>query len=243
MLGPLVRGAIMVGITVPWSIVALFIAPFAKGRYVIPIARLWARQLVSLCGVKVEVVPPKERLDGPAYLVMSNHTSHFDVPSLYSVSPIDMRPVAKKELGSIPIFGWALRMGAAIMIDRKNSTKAHASIEQAAAVIRSGISVLMFPEGTRTPNEELGPLKKGAFHLAQAARVPVLPVAVLGTKKVLASGDWKIRPGRVQVRYGRTIRTDDLPAGDEGRQLLMDRFRAAVAELVRDGQVERDGAS
>ena len=238
MLGSVFRAGSLVGVTVPWSVAALFVVPVGRGRYLTPIARMWARQLLTLCGVKVEVFGPPEPLDAPAYLVMCNHTSHFDVPSLYSVTPIDMHPVAKKELGAIPFFGWALRMGAAIMIDRKDQERARQSIEAAAETIRAGRSVLMFPEGTRTPTEELGDLKKGAFHLAQAARVPVLPVAVLGTRSVLASGDWRIKPGEVQVRFGRPIDTQDLPEGDEGRQQLMHQLRTAIAALVAEGRGE-----
>lgn len=235
-LGPIVRAAVVVGVTVPWSMVAAAVTPIDRGRFFTPVAKRWAQQMLALCGVEVEVFGPPVPLTAPAYLVMSNHSSHFDVPSIYSGAVIDMRPVAKQELGAIPIFGWALRSGAAIMIDRKDKERAHASIEEAAQTIREGRSVLMFPEGTRTPREEVGDLKKGAFHLALAARVPVLPVAVLGTRQVLPSGDWRIRPGRVQVRYGRPIPTAHLPDGDEGRQVLMDAFRAAIADLVREGQ-------
>ena len=130
-------------------------------------------------------------------------------------------------------------MGAAIMIDRRDPERARASIARAAETIRSGRSVLMFPEGTRTPTEALGELKKGAFHLALAARVPVLPVAVLGSRSVLKSGDWKIHPGTVQVRYGRPIPTEDLPDGEEGRSRLMEAFRAAIDSLVEEGRAHR----
>ena len=238
-LGSIVRAGCLVGLTLPWSIVALFAVPIGRGRLLTPIARTWGRQLLAVCGVKVEVFGPKVELDAPAYLFLSNHTSHFDVPSIYSAAPLDMRPVAKQELGAIPFFGWALRMGAAIMIDRRDPERARASIEKAAQTIRSGRSVLMFPEGTRTPTEELGALKKGAFHLALAARVPVLPVAVLGTKAVLESGDWRIHPGKVQVRYGSPIPTADLPEGVEGRNRLMDAFRAAISDLVEEGRAHR----
>ena len=238
MLGPIFRAGSLISVTVPWSLAAMVAIPLSRGRYMTPMAQMWANQLLALCGVRVEVVGPPEPLDAPAYLVMSNHSSHFDVPSIYSCPPIHMHPVAKQELGSIPFFGWALKAGAAIMIDRKNPERAHASIEAAAQAIRRGRSVLMFPEGTRTPTEELGTLKKGAFHLALAARVPVLPVAVLGSRHVLPSGDWKIRPGKVQVRYGRAIPTVDLPDGEAGRVRLMSEFRAAIAALVQQGRAD-----
>lgn len=237
MLGSIIRAGSLVGVTVPWSVAAAVVAPIAQGRLLKPVSKLWANQLLMTCGVKVEAFGPPEPLDpNGAYLVMSNHTSHFDVPSIYSVAPIDMRPVAKQELAAIPFFGWALKRGAAILIDRRDKERAYQSINEAAQTIREGRSVLMFPEGTRTPTEELGALKKGAFYLALAARVPVVPVAVLGTKAVLPAGGWRIMPGRVQVRFGRPIDTIDLPDGEAGREQLMDQLRAAIAELVREGR-------
>ena len=242
MIGVLWRAVALVGVTVPWSLAGAVAVPLSGGSLVTPMARGWARQLLALCGVKVEAFGPPEPLTDPAYLMMSNHSSHFDVPSIYATTPIHALPVAKKELGAIPFFGWALHMGAAILIDRKNADRARASIDKAVATIRAGRSVLMFPEGTRTPTETIGDLKKGAFHLALAARVPVLPVAVLGTRKVLRSGDWKIRPGRVQVRYGRPIPTAEFPEGEEGRERLMQAFRAAIESMVAEGgQTVRNG--
>ena len=134
-----------------------------------------------LDGVEVRIEGDDQPLNAPAYLVMSKHSSHFDLLGIFAKMPIDMRPVAKRELGRIPIFGWVLRAGAAIMIDRGDREKAKASIARAGETIRGGRSVLLFPEGTRSAPDHVAPLKKGPFHLAAEARVPILPVAVIGS--------------------------------------------------------------
>ncbi len=195
----------VVVLTVGFCVPALLYLPFSRGRGVSPIARRWGRAVLFATGVEVEVEGPAAPLDAPAYLVMANHTSHFDVVCLYATLPLDVRPVAKQELAWVPVFGWVLALGAAIMIDRRSHARALASIARAAETIRGGGSVLMFPEGTRTPPGQLGPLKKGPFHLALAAGVPVLPVGLEGTGAVLLSGDWRIRPGRVRLRLGAPI--------------------------------------
>ncbi|MEO1232607.1 MAG: lysophospholipid acyltransferase family protein [Myxococcota bacterium] len=220
-------GAMTVGFAAP----SIVIAPLAPLRMT-QVARSWARTVVSTCGVQVEAEDFDRPLPHPAYVVLSNHTSHFDVVAIYSRFPRDLFPVAKRELGKIPVFGWALRSGAAIMIDRGDRGRAKASIDAAAAAVRGGRSVLMFPEGTRSAGHELGPFKKGPFHLATAARVPVLPLAVLGASDVLEPHDWRIKPGRITVRMGRPIETDGYSDDKAGRDALAATVNGAMRALI-----------
>lgn len=217
-----------------WSIPALFAVPFIRtGHTITSIARAWAKCVVFACGVKVETHGLDQNFDAPAYLVMANHTSHFDVIAMFSSLPFDMRPVAKRSLQYIPIFGWALWMGAAIMIDRGDRGRAIASIERAGRAIRGGRSVLLFPEGTRTPPGVLGPMKKGPFHLAEAAQVPILPIGVAGTGAILLPGDWRIHGGTVVVRVGAPIPTEGVPPGEAGRDRLAEAVAASLSDLMR----------
>ena len=223
-------------LTAFWSLMALLSLPLGS-KVTLGIARIWSRHILFFCGVKVDCGAPPVPLDEKSYLVMANHTSHFDVLSLYATMPIEnMRPVAKRELGFIPLFGWVLALGAAIMIDRRNRERAVASIERAGRTIRSGKSVLMFPEGTRTPQGELGDLKKGPFHLATAAKVPVLPVGLHGTGDILRSGDWKIHPGRVVIRIGAPIPTAERGEGEEARTALMAEVREALRAAMDEAK-------
>lgn len=198
-----------------------------------PVARRWAKRVLTRCGVEAVAEDFDRPLDDSAYLVLSNHTSHFDAVAIYAHFPGDLVPVAKRELGMVPVFGWMLRSGGAIMIDRGNAEKARASIEEAGRVIRSGRSVLMFPEGTRTPGHALGPFKKGSFHLALGAKVPILPLAVLGASEVLTPGTWQIQSGkRITVRMGRPIPLDGFENTKVGREGLSDAARAAMERLL-----------
>lgn len=230
MLRSLFNAAVFGLLTLFWSAAALLAAPWARSSVMTRIARRWALQVRAVCGVKVNF-QGREGLDAPAYVVLANHTSHFDVIALYSSIERDMRPVAKRELQYIPIFGWVLWLGAAIMIDRGDRRKAVASIERAARTIRGGRSVLMFPEGTRTPAGEVRALKKGPFHLALAAQVPILPVGIEGTGAILTPGDWRIHPGRVTVRVGEPIPTEGLSDDPEARRALMAKVAGALASL------------
>lgn len=223
----------IVVLTLFWSLVALVVVPInRKGRAVCVISRIWARSVLGACGVTVQADGIDGPFDAPAYLVMANHSSHFDVIAIFGTLPLDMRPVAKRELAYIPIFGWVLAAGAAIMIDRGDREKAIASIERAGRTIREGRSVLMFPEGTRTPPGTLGRMKKGPFHLAVTAGVPVLPIGLTGTGAVLLPHDWRIRPGHVRLRVGLPIETAGLPEGEAGRDLLSARVASALKALM-----------
>ena len=236
MIRAIYNAAAIATLTAVWSILALIALPLGA-NVVLRMARTWSRQILFACGVKVDCGQPPVPLTEPSYLVLSNHTSHFDALSIYASLPIDhLRPVAKRELGYIPLFGWVLALGAAIMIDRGDHEKAKASIERAGAVIRRGRPVLMFPEGTRTPQGELGPLKKGPVYLATAAKVPILPIALHGTGDVLRSGDWRIRPGKVVLRIGTPIPTADRGEGEAARASLMAETEHQLRELMETGE-------
>jgi 1-acyl-sn-glycerol-3-phosphate acyltransferase len=235
--GDLYRAAVLGGVTIGFSALGLGAAVLGGGQRFTWLAQRWARIICRLCGVRVEVEGEPVPSEAPAYVVMANHSSHFDVIALYAGYPGDVRPVAKRELGWIPVFGWVLRAGAAIMIDRGDRRRATASIERAGQTIRGGRSVLMFPEGTRTPGGVVGPLKKGPFHLALAARVPILPIGIEGSGDVLPRKGWRIRPGVIRLRIGSPIPTSELRNGPAVRVQLSQRVRDALAELSK-GRLE-----
>lgn len=213
------------------SSLAIPAALVSPGRWVPWVAQRWGRGALALMGVTLEV-EGAETLDEQAHVIMANHTSHFDVVCLWASLKRPIRMVAKRELTLIPIFGWALALGAAIVIDRGNREKAMRSMARARRALDRGHSVLLFPEGTRTPPGTLGPLKKGPFHLALGARASVLPIGLEGTGDVLAKGDWRIHPGRVRLRLGAPIATDGYEDSDEGRAALAADVGASLRALM-----------
>ena len=158
---------------------------------------------------------------------MANHLSTVDIWSLLAAFPFRVRMIAKKQLGSIPLFGWAMRAGRFIFIDRANAIAARRSIEEAKRRIRAGEMVLLFPEGTRSRDGRLGPFKKGGFHLAVGAGVPIVPVAISGARESMPRGSLLLRPGHVRITVGVPIPTTGLTEQDH--QQLLEKVRGIIA--------------
>ena len=144
--------------------------------------------------------------------------------------PLPLRFIAKKQLGNIPLFGWAMRAGRFIFIDRQNATSARRSIDAAADRIRQGCSVVIFPEGTRSRDGKLAQFKKGGFHLAINSGADVVPVAIRGSREIMPRGALLMRAGVVDIEIGEPISTAGLGAND--RPKLLEQVRARVADML-----------
>ena len=164
------------------------------------------------------------------YVFMANHASSLDIWSLFVAIPRPVRMIAKKQLARIPLFGWAMWAGRFIFIDRQNAVKARRSIEEAGRRIHGGDSVLIFPAGTRTRDGQLGVFKKGGFHLAIQAGVPIVPVALQGARALMPRGSLLVRAGQVRVIMGEPIPTAGLT--DQDRGALLDRVRGQIAAML-----------
>jgi len=171
-----------------------------------------------------------ERLTpGRSYIFAANHQSQFDIFALQGYLGFDFRWMAKLELFKIPIFGPAMRMAGYIPVDRAHGRKAIKSLDEAAARIAGGTSVLIFPEGTRSPDGRLLPFKAGAMVLAIKAGVPLVPVAIVGTHQILPKGKLLFKPGRVEIRVGEPIETRNYSL--KQKQELAELLQEKVAEL------------
>lgn len=200
------------------------------------IQREWADGVLEILGARFD--PGSSRpAPGPGpWVVMANHESLLDPPLLISHLGIGhLRFVAKAGLFKVPIFGQGLTALGHIPIDRGRRDRAVASLRRAGERIRAGTSVLVFPEGTRNDGRgAMRPFKKGGFILAIEAGVPILPVAVIGTARILPKDDWAPRaPGPVRILTGAPIPTAGLTVAD--RDALMARTRAAIEALIDEG--------
>lgn len=196
--------------------------------------RIWSRAALRAAGVKV--VLHGERFIGSgdeARVYVSNHVSWFEIFALATVLP-HYRFVAKKELAAIPVFGRAVKEVAAIFIDRGNRKAAFQSYAEAAEQMKTGVSVAVFPEGTRGRSYELRPFKKGPFVLAIAAQVPVVPVVSRGTREVQGKGEIAIHPGTCELTFLEPIPTAGMTYDDRDRLMNVVWHRMA-AELERRG--------
>ncbi|MFW6198992.1 MAG: lysophospholipid acyltransferase family protein [Gemmatimonadota bacterium] len=198
--------------------------------------RTWSRGILKLAGVEVEVERAEDFVPDRPQIVVANHASWFDVFAVAAHFPGSYHFVAKQELARIPIFGAAWLACGHIAIDRTDLSSAVASLERAADKIRSDdATIVMFPEGTRSPTGELQPFKKGAFMLALKADVPVVPVGILGSREVMPKHGWLVRPGRIRIRFGDPIPVDDYTV--KRRDDLVRTAHEAVAELLDDVDV------
>lgn len=223
--------------TIFGSLTALMIWPFDRaGAVILQLARVWSRAVLAFSGIRIQVEQRGTLDPGRAYVFMANHLSAVDIWAIFVAVPIPVRMIAKKQLAAIPLFGWAMMAGRFIFIDRQNAPSARRSIERARDRIRGGDSVVIFPEGTRSRDGSLQPFKKGGFHLAIEAGVPVVPVALTGTREAMPRGSLLLRPGRVRVSVGEPIPTEGLST--ENRHQLLGRVRAAMADLLHEHDPE-----
>jgi len=238
-----VRFALIALYTVFWGIPATLIAPFS-GEAIVWIGRNWISWIFRTCGVRVEV-EGLERLDRTKpYVVMSNHQSVLDIGALVLTIPLNWRFVAKRELTYVPFFGWALGLSDQIVIDRGNRTRSIRSLHRAAERVRGGISVIVFPEGTRSPTGHMRDFKSGGFHLAIESQVPILPATVSGSFGLIPKRSLKVKSGTIKVVYGEPIPTAGL--GVDDRHALKERVRKAIEsgyDVELQGQSLRDAAA
>ena len=185
------------------AIIGCLIIP--NGNALIWCARPWARGILMVCGTRVRVRGAGAIPSDRAVIYATNHQSLFDVLALVRALPGQYRMIAKKELFAIPVFGWALWLAGFIKIDRSDRERAFQSLDLAAGKIRSGMSVVVFPEGTRSPDGSLQPFKKGGFVLAIQTGCPLVPVSISGSRAVMSKDSLEIRRGVIDVVIGEPI--------------------------------------
>jgi len=197
-------------ITLFAALIVLLMAPIDReDRLVQWTARWWARSLLRLAHVPVEVQGLEHLTPGQAYIFAANHRSDFDIFALLAVLPGRLSFVAKKSLFRIPFFGPAMRRMGSVPLDRDNLKQAIKSLDRAAALVQAGASMIIYPEGTRVPTPELIPFKKGVFIMASKADRPIVPLSINGTRFIKSRSLWRIKPGPVQVIISPPINPKD----------------------------------
>ncbi|MYG04994.1 MAG: 1-acyl-sn-glycerol-3-phosphate acyltransferase [Acidobacteriia bacterium] len=229
----------LVGITSVMGFLSLLSSLFdSTGRLQHRVASNWGRMLMAVFMVKVRLTGAENLASDRAYVFASNHFSLIDTPLMFGFMPRPFRILARSGLWKIPFIGWHLNRAGHLPVHRENPRLAVRNIAFAAEKVRGGRSILVFPEGGRRRGMSMRKLKTGAAHIAIQSGASLVPVAISGTAHVLPPGSLHLRPGRVDVRFGRPLRTgSSVPwtARD-----LTDRLRREIEQLA-SAQPSRDG--
>ncbi len=219
-------------------IAKLFRVPDRAGSVYDDIPRWWAKSLLWVSGTDVRVAGAEYIAGDAPRIFVGNHVSWFDVLASAAVLPRG-KFVAKAELFRVPVFGQAIRWIGMVPIDRDNRKAAFGSLERAAAKIREGNSVVVFPEGTRGAEYALRSFKKGPFVLAITAGVPIVPMVIHGTIERMRKGSWAINPGVIEVTFLDAIPTAGYAYDDRGRLVEVVRSRMSAVLREKYGVEER----
>ena len=160
-------------------------------------------------------------------VIMANHQSHMDILALFEGLPVQPGFLAKAELRRFPVFGQAMARGGHVFIDRGRHQRAVGAIKKAAQQVRAGRTIVIFPEGTRSDGKRIKPFKKGGFHLAKVARVPIVPVGIRGTAEILSKHAREIRPGQAEIHIGEPIDAESVRRADLDQLIRLTRVQIA----------------
>ncbi len=207
------------------SIVALFVS-FLGAERAHAVAIFWGKISLRLSGGRLKVEGKENIPTDSAVIFMANHSSSFDIPALYAALPVQFRWLAKKELFDVPFFGVALKRIGYIPVERSDSRKSLVALKAAAQRVKDGTSVIVFPEGTRSPDGNLLPFKGGGFILAVQSGMPIVPVVIVGTRDITPQGSLMVTAADVTVRILPPIETAGLKSADRGP--LSDQVRQSI---------------
>src|SRR3984885_1608034 len=216
-------------LVMPWLILWSFLTGNADFMY--SVAMKVVRTGVRIMGVRVRVegasnIPPS------VCIFAANHVSNMDPLAFVPAIPRRVGLLVKSELFRVPILAKAMRMAGFVPVERENREAAAGSVDEALKYLKEGLSFAVYPEGTRSRDGHMLPFKKGTFLMAVRAKVPIVPVSIVGAQDFMRKGEWAVRPGEVSIRYGPTI---DASAYSVDQPII---FPARVEELVAPGLPE-----
>lgn len=183
-------------------------------------SRKWSRRLLNYIGVKLNIFGLDNIDKTQTYIFISNHSSLFDIPILFLTIPVNTRIIYKKELEKIPIFGYMLRKSPLISVQREDPRKAFESIQKSIDSIKENVSVIIFPEGTRSRNGELGEFRRGAFNLATRSGKLIVPITIIGSNIIMPKGKYSINSGEVTVIFNPPLEPPQNPTAKEEKEMM-----------------------
>ncbi|MGH9365018.1 MAG: lysophospholipid acyltransferase family protein [Thermoanaerobaculia bacterium] len=224
----------IVSSTVLFGVPAMFAALLPpRGDWFTLFARGWARTILFVTGVRLTVLHRERLAPGESFVIVANHSSMADILVLFAGLPVQIRFMAKRSVFRVPFLGWGIAAAGFISVDRGDSVRGRLAVDVALKRLCGGRSVVVFPEETRSPDGELLAFKKGAALVAVRAGLPILPIAIVGTSRVLPRGSLRASPGTVVLAVGEEIPTQGKTASD--RAELTQAAREAIERLRQEG--------
>lgn len=199
-------------------------------------AQVWCRLIAVTAGVRVTVEGLENVPRNQACVFVANHSSYLDIPAVWGYIPVQFRIMAKRSLFYVPFMGWFLGRAGHIPVDRDNARAAVASVTRAMEKLQEGCSLVIFPEGHRSADGALQEFKPGGFKIAHKARVPVVPVTIIGAGRVLKRDSWVFHPGEVRVIVDPPM--DTTAYNNRTLPELVERSRAIIAARLSGRRVE-----
>ncbi|MGA9798074.1 MAG: lysophospholipid acyltransferase family protein [Terriglobales bacterium] len=222
--------------TVVLGIISIPVSLFGdKGRILHGFARFWSRLIMKTISSPTRVAGMEAIDTSKPYVYAVNHASALDIPVLYVYLPFEFRIAFKKELLAYPIVGWHLKRSGQICVDQQNPARSIGSIRAALKSLKSGMPLVIFPEGGRTPDGEIKPFLPGALFLAIKAQVDIVPVALVGTFELLPMNTYHIKCRPLEMRVGQPISTSGYSV--RNMDALSDRVHQAVEDLYNGAAV------
>jgi len=229
----IILGIILV--TVFMAVIAILVSfVTAGGETAHKVGRIWAKCILALSNIRVTVKGLSNLKPSRSYIYMANHMSNFDIPVLQAYLPVQFRWLAKAELYKIPIFGYAMKRAGYISIDRSDRKSAIESLNKAVKIIRDSVSVIIFPEGTRSRTNNVQPFKKGGFFLAVDSGVPIIPIIIHGTGRIMPKKQMLIKPGNVTIEISKPIESSDYTR--KTKNDLIKKVRHVILESFEKGK-------
>lgn len=204
-----------------------------SGRAAHRCAQLWGRLILLTSRVRVEVHGLDRLQPGTTYVFVANHQSFFDIPVVFWWLPFQLRIIAKDSLGRVPFVGWHLRRAGHLLVDRRNPDRV-GILATWRRVVADGLSLIIFPEGTRSRDGRVGRFKAGSFVLAIEAGIPVVPLSIVGTRALMPRGSFFVRPGTVRFTVHDPVPTAGgpwTPSVEDARRLAS-QVQRTIAEAV-----------
>ena len=208
------------------------------GRFAHRCAQWWSWLILATTGVRVSVEGLDQLTPGATYIFVANHQSIYDIPVLFASVPFQLRIIAKASLGRVPFLGWHLQRSGHMLVDRRRPDR-HGIVTWATSLPARGLSLIVFPEGTRSRDGTVAPFKAGSFFPAVQTGIAIVPLSVVGSRQVMRKGELTTRPGdvRLVVHAPLPLAADPEPSPDRMRDLA-----ARVRDIVRQ-PVDAEAAS